>query len=201
MGIAIVFLVFFNFAVSWWNAYAAGRIWVEAKFAGGWPRFMAWCAAVMSACGFSWCILIMLAVLGHGISPEYVNAKAMNAAFQLGYILLIPFILVSGWAITFDSWAQAWRERSLLNMGVAGYNTFASVYNTYNAIKDIPKCFEGLSDFFNSKDSEDNKGAGAIFVIGLVLISLSAGALLTTVIIKRTAGSVPLPEYKALKAA
>ena len=57
--LALVWLL--NLAISFWNAYACGKAWAEAKFYGGWPRFMTWMGAIMAASGFSWCFLILLA--------------------------------------------------------------------------------------------------------------------------------------------
>ena len=40
---AFVILVWVvNFGISIWNAYAVGKAWVETKYSGGWPRFVAW---------------------------------------------------------------------------------------------------------------------------------------------------------------
>src|SRR3546814_3942671 len=42
-----------NGAISWWNAYACGRNWIEARMLGGWPWVMVCCGAIQSAIGFS----------------------------------------------------------------------------------------------------------------------------------------------------
>src|SRR2546421_7970171 len=101
MGPAIIILVWLlNFAISGWNAYAVGRAWVETKVVGGWPRFMAWMGAIMSASGFSWCYLFLLVLGGHALG--WLPDDATNAAISLGYILLIPGILFSGLMIMLD---------------------------------------------------------------------------------------------------
>src|SRR5439155_2528489 len=87
-----------NFGISIWNAYAVGKSWVEARVAGGWPRIMAWSGAVMSASGFSWCYLILLALTGYHF--EWITQQQLVVALNLGYILLIPGILLSGLMIT-----------------------------------------------------------------------------------------------------
>jgi len=43
------------------------------------------------------------------------------AALNLGYILLLPFILFGGYAITLDSWAQAFHHGGFLNYGAAAW--------------------------------------------------------------------------------
>ena len=63
MGHVLFALVWvLNFGISVWNAYAVGKVWVEARHENGWHRFMCWMGAVMSASGFSWCYLSFLAL-------------------------------------------------------------------------------------------------------------------------------------------
>src|SRR5258707_8139314 len=100
-----------NFAISCWNAYACGKSWAEARFYGGWPRFMVWMGAIMAASGFSWCFLILLALGAHYF--DWITEQQMVVALQLGYILIIPGVLLSGLMITVDSWARAFRTRRI----------------------------------------------------------------------------------------
>src|SRR5437588_11354054 len=93
--IGLVWLL--NFAVSLWNAYAVGKCWVEARATGGWPRLLCWSAAVMSASGFSWCYLIFLALAAYHFGV--ISQAQVVVALNLGYILLIPGILLSGLVI------------------------------------------------------------------------------------------------------
>ena len=75
MGYVLFALVWvLNFGISVWNAYAVGKVWVEARLAGGWHRFMCWMGAVMSACGFTWCYSV-----GERVIPP-TQAAVANAA-------------------------------------------------------------------------------------------------------------------------
>ena len=125
-----------NLAISFWNAYACGKAWAEAKFYGGWPRFMTWMGAIMAASGFSWCFLILLALVARGL--DWITEQQLVVSLQLGYILIIPGVLFSGLMITVDSWATAFRTRRIGHFGIAAYNTFAQIHNTYNPI--FPRC-------------------------------------------------------------
>jgi len=118
-----------NFAISVWNAYAVGKVWIEARIAGGWHRFMCWIGAVMSACGFTWCYLSFLALTAHHF--QWLTEEQVRAGLNLGYVLLLPFILFGGYALTLDSWAQAFRRGGFLNYGAAAWNTYATIHNTY----------------------------------------------------------------------
>ena len=173
----IILMWLLNFAISAWNAYAVGRAWAETKVAGGWPRFMAWMGAVMSASGFSWCYLILLVLVAH--AGGWLDAEATNVAISLGYILLIPGILFSGLMITLDSWRRAFRNGGILNYGVAAYNTYAQVHNTMSAINSFGGAARTVFDFFGSGDrdrrsSSDDDAKGWVMI--LVVIIVAAGS-------------------------
>jgi hypothetical protein len=189
---ALVFLlILLNVAISLWNAYATGKAWVEAKFAGGWPRFMTWMGAIMAASGLSWCILILL-VLGF-VSAGKLTPDWGDVALDLGYVILIPAIIFSGLMITVDSWARAYRTRKVLDLGIAGYNTFAQVYNTYHAIHGIGPA---LGHVFKAFLGGGGKKSGSLLVILLVIFALGAGIITTAAIIHHVAAGTPLPSYE-----
>jgi hypothetical protein len=181
-----------NFAISAWNAYAVGKSWVEARVVGGWPRILCWSGAVMSASGFTWCYLILLALVAARF--EVLDQTQLTAAVSLGYILLIPGILLSGLVITLDSWARAFRQGGFLNYGVAAYNTYAQIHNTYSAITSFGQAVGVVGDFFQGRRSRDRDGkSGQVLVVLLVILALAAGILTTAFIIWRVAGTMPLP--------
>ncbi len=189
----VVIVWILNLGISIWNAYAVGKSWVETKHYGGWPRFMAWMGAIMSASGFTWCYLSLLAFVAYQV--EWLTPNQIVAMVDLGYILLIPGILFSGLMITVDSWARAYRERTLASFGTAAYNTFAQIHNTYHAIGDFGRAFRGLVGFFGDsgsrKGNDRNNSGGVVLVVLLVLLALAAGILTTAAIIRRVAGSGP----------
>jgi hypothetical protein len=197
MGHVLFALVWvLNFAISVWNAYAVGKVWVEARVAGGWHRFMCWMGAVMSACGFSWCYLSFLALTANHF--QWITEEQTMMALNLGYVLLIPFILFAGYAITLDSWVQAFRRGGFLNYGMAAWNTYASIHNSYSAWRNLGGAFTSLGNVFGGRrkgDSErDGDGAnGVIVIILLVALALLGGIITTAVIIRRCAASDPLP--------
>ena len=81
MELLLVGLIFvLNFAISWWNAYVCGKVWAETKAVGGWRRFMAWVTAVMSGLGFSWCYLIVVAVVGESPTVTVPSWRATTSA-------------------------------------------------------------------------------------------------------------------------
>lgn len=191
----IVLLWILNFVISWFNAWGCGKTWNETKHVGGWPHFLNWMGAVMAASGFTWCYMVILGVAGATIPFEQDNGTvapllspdSLAAFASLGYLVIIGPILGSGLAITVHSWGVFWRRKSLGNGAVAGYNTFAQIYNMYGAVQHVPSAFKEVSEFFG-KDSEDGKGKGKIVLI-LVALAVLGGILTTWAIIRRTARS------------
>jgi hypothetical protein len=198
MGYALFALVWVpNFGISVWNAYAVGKVWVEARHENGWHRFMCWMGAIMSAAGFTWCYLSFLALTASYF--QWITEQQAMAALNLGYILLIPFILFAGYAITLDSWAQAYRRGGFLNYGLAAWNTYATLHNTYSAWQNLGGAFTSLGDFFKGgrRGDRDSGVGGIVIVILLVVFALLAGVLTTAVIIRRVAATEPLPPQPA----
>lgn len=193
MALIILVVLVLNLGISYWNAYAVGKAWVESKYAGGWPRFLTWMGAIMSASGFTWCYLIIIAMVLATV--KILTVREIEVALDVGYVIVIPGIIFSGLMITIDAWARTYREHSYLNLGVAAYDTFAQAYNTYNAIQGIGPALSNILDFFkgddDSGDGDDIKG---FIIILAVIIALAGGIITTTVIIKHQAGSEPLPE-------
>ena len=181
----IVFIWFLNLGLSVWNAYTTGKVWVEAEHAGGGYRFMAWMGYIMASLGFSWDIFIVVGVLLQSsgkISPDQVNLF-----FQIGYVILVPGFLFSGYAIMFQSWANAYRNHSVVNMGVAAYNTYANVHNTFNAVDNFPKAFGSVFKSFSSGGS--SKGKANALIIFAAIACVLAGFIIAAIIVHRVAAS------------
>jgi hypothetical protein len=151
-------------------------------------HFMNWMGAVMSASGFTWCYLciagfavsiIPIEDKETGISAPMLNAEAVQAFFDLGYVVIIFPILGSGLAIMVSSWRAFARRRTVGGGLVAGWNTFAQVHNTWRAVQALPGVFERLGGFFGSgSKSSSNKDSKTIVVVLVILAAL--GGIVTT---------------------
>lgn len=190
--IAVIWLL--NYAISWWNCYAVGSAWVEAKHAGGWPRLLAWSGAVMAASGFSWCYVILLVIGAGFVDPELFPPERVRQGLSLGYVLLVPGILLSGLVITVQSWADAYRNRDWRSVGRAGWNTFAQSYNTYHAVTGFGDALKEAGGLFRGGGSKD-KNAGAVILVLLVIVAICAGVIQTYALIHKYAARAPLPEF------
>ena len=190
----IILFWLLNFAISGYNAWACGQSWNTTKHVGGVLHFMNWCGAIMSACGFTWCYVILVALLGpaipidqdDGTTAPLLTTDQVQAIANLEYLLVIGPILGSGIAITLQAWALAWKRRKLADYGIAAWDTFATVYNLSEAVDYVPKAFGSIGDFF-SGDSDD-KGKGIVLL--LVVFAALAGCLTTYSILQASANKV-----------
>src|SRR5271170_2869832 len=187
----IVFVILWNFGISWLNCYFVGKTWAEANAIGGWTKFVTCAAAVMGASGFVWCNTLVLGFLCSThvaiLSLKYqLTDRYLELLLNLGYVLVVFPILGSGLAIWADSLKQAYKNRDGLSIGVAAYNTFAMANNTYEAAKFLPTVFEKIG---NSLKDSDNKALMAT-VYAALAISIGGGLGLAYFIIHSTAVSV-----------
>lgn len=180
--LALLFVL--NLVISAFNAWSCGRSWTETRVLGGWPRFMAWMGATMSAVGFTWCYAVVACFVG--VSTGKLTPEQAQLVFELAYLAIIFPAIGSGLAITIQSWVHFARERNWSNAGLAIYNTFAQGMNMYDAVQHAPGVWDHASKALFSKDS-DEKGSGLI--LALAALVLCAGILTTALIIRTVAGA------------
>lgn len=179
----IVLLLVLNFVISSFNAWSVGRSWPDAKAVGGWPRFMAWMVAIMSACGFTWTYTILLGLAANALG--YLPMKYLNGMLSLGYLAIIIPLLFSGLALTIDSWSYFWRRRTFGSGAVAGWNTFAQVYNTYEAISAIPEALGAVGGMFSDSDGDSDANGFFVKLVVILVACATVGGILTTFAIVR----------------
>lgn len=187
MGLSIALIWILNFVISIFNAWGCGKAWHQTAD-GFIARLLLWCGAIMSACGFTWCYLVILVSLSQGfgwLPPEY-NVLAA----EIGYVILIPVVIGSGLVITVDSWVYFARNRTLGGGINAAYNTYASYRNISGAVNFFPDAIGDIASKLGgskSRSSDDGKGKLAVLACLLVVLSLVAGILTTRYIILKTA--------------
>lgn len=181
-----------NLFISWFNCRSVGRIWNESRALGGMVRVLAWCGAVQAAVGFSSVIGFILGAIAFQLG--YLPASVAKQAVSLWYVLIIVPALGTGLIITIESWIIAWRERSLLNMGTAAYNSLAMAHNIYGAVTSLGDAFKDVGELVGDLMEGDDKRAGlAVLAFMLAIGAILGGCILTAMLIKRYAGTVPLP--------
>lgn len=188
----IVLFFFLNLVISFLNAWGVGKTWPETKAAGGWGHFMNWMAAIMSAVGFTWCYTVLFGGIAGPLLHKLPEAY-LEKLYSLAYVVIILPLIGSGIAITINSWAHFWRERSFANGAIAGYNTFADIYNLYGAVEALPSVWDNVKDLLFGDD--DDNGPWARIAIVLALLAVLSGILTTYLIVRTTAKSAALNRY------
>jgi hypothetical protein len=190
----IVFLILWNLGISVLNCWFVGKSWAESKAIGGWFRFITWCAAVMGTCGFIWINIIVLGFVASthvALLPlKYqLTDPWLELLYDIGYLIVIFPILGSGMGIWLDSVKEAYKRRDGISIGVAGYNTFAQGYNTYEAAKFIPTILKKIGKQINDADTAQSKGMWLVIDTVLIL-SVGLGVATAWYIIHTTAEGV-----------
>lgn len=193
----LVVMLAINVGISFWNARVAGQVWHETKVMGGFMRLVVWSAAIQSAIGFSMLFGLVFGGIIYGLG--YLPVNAAKAATALWYLAIIVPALGTGFIIMIHSWIVAYRERNLLSMGTAAWNTFSMAHNVYSASSGIGNAFSVVGEFF-SGDNDDVSSSLVVLVVLLVVGSLASGAFLTAAIINHYKGTLPLPERDAVTA-
>ena len=138
---------------------------------------------------------------GQTVEGYLLSGEALQAFYDLGYLVIIFPVLGSGLAITIHSWRSLARRRSEGKAGfgdyaVTGWNTYAQVHNTYRALQEIPGVLDRLGDFFGStgsssgSSSKDSKGMVGVLVVVMVILAVLSGILTTYSIIQSTRRAV-----------
>lgn len=177
--LALIVLLILNTAISWLDAWAAGRMWTESKIVGGWTRAVTWCAVVMAVCGFTWVILTLLTIIT--IVVGYFEPIEAEVMFKLGYLIVILPIVGSGFGLWIDSLVQAYKRKDFGTAAIAAWNTYAQFRNVYTAARNAPGVFTEVIEFFGKSKSGRKLLAIALFV----LVSLGGGILITAAIVRK----------------
>lgn len=178
--IILLFWLVLNLAISFWNAYASGAYLTESKIIGGWIRFVVWCGLVMSACGFTWVYLTLLAM--GAVAGQFLTTEWGEVMFKLGYLVIIIPVIGSGFGIWAHSLADAYRRRSFGSVAIAGWNTYAQFRNTWEAASHAPGFLKDVLEAFSGKNKSSKDGAAGILVILLVVLAVAGGAITTGII-------------------
>jgi len=186
----LVVMLVINLGISWWNCKVCGENWVESKMAGGFYRLLIWCGAIQAAIGFSMIIIVLVLFAGQ----EYIPPEVMKLSISMWYLTIIIPCLGTGYIITVYSWIAAFKERSLANVGTAAWNTFATIHNTYGAVSGIKDSFGSIVSAIN--DVDDARAKMFAYACIIAISSLAGGIIITTVLIRHYAGTVPLPERR-----
>lgn len=177
--------------LSFLNAWSVGHQWTESKAIGGLAHFCTWCGGIMASVGFTYVyfILVALGLQAHGdVKPEQVDSF-----ISLGYLIVIFPAIGSGLAITIQSYAHFWRNRTFGNGAVSAWNTYAQVSNMFEALEGVPRAYSSASKLWDSDSKSDSDKDGLLLLLGL--LALAAG-ILTTIVIVRTVDAMHMRDVR-----
>jgi hypothetical protein len=193
--IFLIFSLLFTLGISWLNAHAAGAENAQSKLEGGFSRLLFWSTAAMSAIGFSSLFMFAsLATLSLFLPTESLPTFTKLTS-SLWYVLVLVPLLGSGMVITMHSWLAWYREKTVLNSLIAGYNTYAQVKNSWGAVNLLGDALEAVSKPFEAlwsgTSGDDDSGSvvvrisGTIVALAMIVVasSLFAGVVTTMNII------------------
>jgi hypothetical protein len=195
MSWTVLLLLAVNLWISWHNAKVVGLEWIESKYMGGWVRFMCWMGWLQSALGFTWCYVLIGALLAR--NAGYINAATLKATIDLAYVVLFPGLFISGTFIWIESLVIAWRRRDLPSIATASWNTFAEIHNAYSAVEGFGSAVKSVGSMFGDWDEDDLTGIAVDAAVVIVLAALAGGFLTTELIRRHYAASRPLPQRAA----
>ncbi len=173
-------LFILNLLITWWNAKQIGSTWFEAKIVGGWRRFMSWMGAVMVFCGVTWCLSLVVGVVL--LLTNVLPPDAVGLMLEICFVVMAPCLLVSLYAITLDSWRIAFQTGRLGDTAIAGWNTFATIYDTAQIADGIGPA---LGDIFEKagKVASGDDEAGCYIMAGLIALAILASSATITALL------------------
>lgn len=177
--------------ISTLNAASVGAYWSEKDELPAGLQLSLWAGAIMAICGFfavfifpvTWLMqaLHLFEVYGSflgikDLKPEDITTL-VSGIYDMAYLLIIVPVIGSGFVIWIDSLIVAYQKRTLGSFAVAGWNTYAQVRNSINAIRYIPEALGDLGKIFKGK-----KGGQAFVYLLLILLPIvfSLGSAIVT---------------------
>ena len=176
--LVFVGLLILNFAISWYNSITVGRMWSESKVIGGVFRMFSVAGYVMAVTGFTMvygCLLLLILPSVIPLIPELswipVN-DLLSLTSDMLYVLIITFIVPSGFILWYGSLVAFVRKRTLKNGLIVGWNTYAQIRNTLSAARNMPSALGRIAEALFGKKSK-GKDSGAIILLAVLIIILA----------------------------
>lgn len=168
------FVIVLNLLISWLNARACGYGWRDMSESGFWSRLVIWSALIQSAIGFTlaYYILVVFIAIAAGKAPPAL-VHYTNDILVIG--ITVP-ALGSGLILMVNSWRDFLAEKSLMNGGVAVWNTVAQVRNSVELGNAF---FSSITDLLTPKSKDDQQGKLLLLAFMLVALAAMLGVLTT----------------------
>ena len=185
-------LLILNFIISWHNSVTVGKMWSESKVIGGSFRVFTVAGYVMAIVGFTMVYGNILLLL----SPSIIRSvpalsgfpvkDLMSLTADMLYVLIVIFIIPSGFIIWYHSFVHFWRKKTLGNGLVVSWNTYAQLKNTVNAAKNMPSAIGRISKtLFGGKGKKKGNTVIILFAVFVLIIAVLGGYFTASAIMKK----------------
>lgn len=176
-----------NVVISFLNARAIGPVWRHRGEMGWGLWLVVWSAAIQSAIGFS--LPVMLLELLGAYAAHWLPVGGAKLAFSVWYLLVIVPMVGTAITLTAHSLVAAWERPSARNVATSAWNVAVTADDLHHLAPAVKHASSAISDF-DFSGGDDGEGMLAIIVvIGIVILGLCSGALMTKWLID--AHSVP----------
>ena len=177
-----------TFGISWFNARNVGRIWSEVKHIKGVGRVVVVSGYIMAIAGFTMVYTVLAIIIVSYAAPAFGYLDQAQVATLLGlvsdlsYVLIVLAIIPTGIIIWVNSLIAFWKRKSLMNGGIAAWNTFATVRNVISASRNLPSALGRIGDTLRRQ-----RGNSAIVILAVVIVlfAILGGYFTASAIMKR----------------
>ncbi len=167
-------------------------MWSESKIIGGSFRVLAVAGYIMAIGGFTMvygCLLLFIAQIIIPLIPafsEFPVNDLIALTSDMLYVLIVSFLIPSGFIIWFNSVVRFWRKKTVANGLVAGWNSYAQVKNVVNAAKHMPSALSRISKaLFGGKGKKKGNALVILFAIMILILVICGGWLTASAIMKK----------------
>ncbi len=172
MDILTIGIMIFNLLISLWNAYASGYNSVLLERTKKMPfkdffNIANSFSLVLAFGGASYSLSFFISLIASSLG--YVSQEVALLISAYSFLVFGGLITFAGIVIAIESIIVAYYKRSFWSIGIAIYNTVASIWNLYNYITSFSYVKEIAGQYGSS---EDNRTKAIIIIVIAALIAL-----------------------------
>lgn len=135
------------------------------------------------------CVLLLIAPVIIPLIPELSDfpvSDLIALSSDMLYVLIVTFLIPSGFIIWFNSALQFWRRKNVANGLVAGWNTYAQIRNTVNAARNMPGAFSRIfKSLFGGKGRKKGNAAIVLLAVMIIILAVCGGWMTASAIMKK----------------
>lgn len=164
-------VLFFNFAISIWNAYAAGYNLGLAKRYNiqGFLKAAIYAGLGISFAGMAYVLIIILSYIAY--TANYITLQTLAFLFAFNFLVFGLLIVVFGIIVAIESIIIAVKTKNIWDIFVAIWNSFASIWNAYTYISGFQTATSIVGSYVGSEESRKDTAAIFVIIVAALLIA------------------------------